>query len=89
MEFKKWNDFRKRSGRERENTAFCRLCNVKDAVEAQLAIKILKDNGIAAYTQDAAPGAGMYTTSGFGLYGVDIYIEEKNAERAAELVKNM
>ena len=60
--------------------------NARDVMEAQEIVDFLKDNGIPAYYQDASGGVVGYTVPGFGLYGVDVYVDESDEERAAEII---
>ena len=63
-----------------------KLCNVHDIIEAERMIELLKENGIAAFSQESGDGVSVYSTAGFGLYGVDVFVEAKNEEQARKLI---
>ena len=63
-----------------------KLCNVHDIIEAERMIELLKENGIAAFSQESGDGVSVYSTAWFGLYGVDVFVEAKNEEQARELI---
>ena len=63
-----------------------KLCNVHDIIEAERIIELLKENGIAAVSQESGDGVSVYSTAGFGLYGVDVLVEAKNEEEAKKLI---
>ena len=44
-----------------------KLCNVHDIIEAERMIELLKENGIAAFSQESGDGVSVYSTAGFGL----------------------
>ena len=64
-----------------------KLCNVHDIIEAERMIELLKENGIAAFSQESGDGVSVYSTAGFGLYGVDVFVEAKNEEQARNLIE--
>ena len=45
-----------------------------------------KENGIAAFSQESGDGVSVYSTAGFGLYGVDVFVEAKNEEQAKKII---
>lgn len=45
-----------------------------------------KESGIAVFSQKSGDGVSVYSTAGFGLYGVDVFVEAKNEEQARELI---
>lgn len=53
--------------------------NVKNA-------EMSKESGIAVFSQELGDGVSVYSTAGFGLYGVDVFVEAKNGEQARELI---
>lgn len=63
-----------------------KLCNVHDIIEAERIIELLKENEIAAFSQESGDGVSVYGTAGFGLYGVDVFVEAKNEEQAKKLI---
>ena len=62
-----------------------KLCNVHDIIEAERMIELLKENGIAAFSQESGDGVSVYGTVGFGLYGVDVFVEAKKLIDAENL----
>ena len=63
-----------------------KLCNVHDIIEAERMIELIKENGIAAFSRESGDGVSVYSTAGFGLYGVDVFVEAKNEEQAKKLI---
>ena len=63
-----------------------KLCNVHDIIEAERMIELLKENGIAAFSPESGDGVSVYSTAGFGLYGVDVFVEAKNEEQARKFI---
>ena len=45
-----------------------------------------KESGIAAFSQESGDGVSVYSTAGFGLYGIDVFVEAKDEEQARELI---
>ena len=62
--------------------------NARDVLEAQEAVSLLKENGIPAYYQEGAGGIAVHSVSGFGLFGVDVYVDDSDGEKAAQILKN-
>ena len=46
---------------------------------------MLKQNGIAAFSQEAGANVAMHGAPGFGIYGVDIFVKTDDAEKAAQV----
>ena len=63
-----------------------KIFNAKNVVEAEGIAELLKENGISAYHQNAAGGVTVHSMSGFSLYGVDIFVDEADAEKAKRLL---
>ena len=63
-----------------------KFCNVHDIIEAERIIELLKENEIAAFSQESGDGVSVYSTAGFGLYGVDVFVEAKNEEQARKVI---
>lgn len=47
---------------------------------------IVKESGIAVFSQESGDGVFVYSTAGFGLYSIDVFVEAKNEEQARELI---
>lgn len=45
-----------------------------------------KESGIAVFSQESGDGVSVYSTAGFGLYGVDVFVEAKNEEQAKKII---
>ena len=63
-----------------------KIYNAKNVVEAEEIVALLKENGIPAYSQNASGGVAAHSMSGFSLYGVDIFVDEADAEKAKRLL---
>ena len=50
---------------------------------------MLKQNGIAAFSQEAGANVAMNGAPGFGIYGVDILVKTEDAEKAVQLIKEI
>ena len=62
-----------------------KFCNVHDIIEAERIIELLKENEIAAFSQESGDGVSVYGTVGFGLYGVDVFVQAKKLIDAENL----
>lgn len=63
-----------------------KIYNAHDAIEAEEIAALLKENGILAYSQNASGGVAAHSMSGFSLYGVDIFVDDVDAEKAKKLI---
>ena len=50
-------------------------------------VEMLKQNGIAAFSQEAGANVAMHGAPGFGIYGVDIFVKTDDAENAVKVLK--
>ena len=66
-----------------------KIYNASNVIEAERIVAVLKDNGIQSFYQDSANGVAAHDVSGFGLYGVDVYVDDSDVESATEVVKLM
>ena len=62
-----------------------KFCNVHDIIEAERIIELLKENEIAAFSQESGDGVSVYGTVGFGLYGVDVLWRRRMRSRRKSL----
>ena len=44
---------------------------------------------LAAFSQEASANVAMHGMSGFGIYGVDVFVETDEAERAIQILEDM
>jgi hypothetical protein len=63
-----------------------KIYNAQDAIEAEEIVALLKERGIPAYSQNASGGVAAHSMSGFSLYGVDIFVDEADAEKAKRVL---
>ena len=64
-----------------------KIYNAQNIVETEQLVEILKQNGIAAFSQEAGANVAMHGAPGFGIYGVDIFVKTDDAEKAVQLIK--
>ena len=63
-----------------------KIYNAENVVEAEAIVSLLKENGIPAYHQNSPGGVAAHSMSGFSLYGVDIFVDEADAEKAKKFL---
>ncbi len=63
-----------------------KVYNAQDAIEAEEIVSLLKGNGVPAYSQNASGGVAAHSMSGFSLYGVDVFMDDEDAEKAKKLI---
>lgn len=66
-----------------------RLYSAQDRLQAEIIIEALRRNGIPAYRQGLGSGGLMDIYGGNSIYGEDIFVGEQDAERAAEVLRDM
>ena len=44
---------------------------------------MLKQHGITAFSQEAGANVAMHGAPGFGIYGVDVFVETDDAEKGS------
>ena len=64
-----------------------KICNATNAIEAERLVAVLKDKEILAYYQDSTSGIAAHDTPGFGLFGVDIYVDDSDVESAKKIIE--
>ena len=57
-----------------------KIYNAQNIVETEQLVEMLKQNGIAAFSQEAGANVAMHGAPGFGIYGVDIFVKTDDAE---------
>ncbi|MDO4615122.1 MAG: DUF2007 domain-containing protein [Lachnospiraceae bacterium] len=74
--------------KKRQNeSAIVRIYNAENIVTAQMLRDLLKEEGIEAFAQNSGAQAAGHGTPGFGIYGVDLFTTEDQAEKALEIIK--
>lgn len=63
--------------------------NARDVLEAQEVVNLLKENGIPAYYQEGSGGVAAHTVSGFGVFGVDVYVDDSDEDKARQIIKSV
>ena len=64
-----------------------KIYNAKDIVEAGRIVELLKEHGIAAFSQVAGASVSMHGASGFGMYGMDVLVETDEVKRALQIIE--
>ena len=64
-----------------------KIYNAQNIVETEQLVEMLKQNGIAAFSQEAGANVAMHGAPGFGIYGVDIFVKTDDAEKAVKVLK--
>ncbi len=64
-----------------------KVYNALNVIEAKRIIRILKENRISAFYRQAPPCISTHSTYGFGIYGVDILVDDHDEERARDILK--
>ena len=62
-----------------------KIYNAENVVEAEAIVSLLKENRIPTYHQNSPGGVAAHSMSGFSLYGVDIFVDEADAEKAKRI----
>ena len=63
-----------------------KIYSCADRVDADMITETLNDRGIPAYSESRGSGDYMNIYMGASMFGNDIYVNEKDAERAKEIV---
>lgn len=66
-----------------------KLCNAGDQMQAELLIGVLRENHIPSYSKKPGSGEYMAVSMGFSIYGIDLYVPEKDKEKALEILKEI
>ena len=66
-----------------------KIYNAQNIVETEQLVEMLKQNGIAAFSQEAGANVAMHGAPGFGIYGVDVFVKTDDAEKAVQLIKEI
>ena len=63
-----------------------KIYSCADRVDADMITETLHDRGIPAYSESKGSGDYMNIYMGASMFGNDIYVNEKDADRAKEIV---
>lgn len=66
-----------------------KIYNAENIIEAEMLVEMLKENGIAEFTQEPSSSVAAYGVAGFGVYGVDIWTEADEAEKAVQIIEEI
>ena len=72
---------------EDESVQMVKLCNVATLVEAESLLARLKSEGIPCYRMESGAGSYLTITAGLSLAGYDIYVSERDADRAVQIIE--
>ena len=63
-----------------------KLISTENKMQAELTVQMLKENGINCYYMENGAGSYMNITSGFSVFGQEIFINEEDKDKAEELI---
>lgn len=63
-----------------------KLMSTGNKIQAELIVQMLKQNGINCYYKENGAGSYMNISSGFSVFGQEIFINEEDKEKAEELI---
>lgn len=69
------------------DTKMVKLCNAGDQMQAELLIGVLRENHIPSYSKKLGSGEYMAVSMGFSIYGIDLYVPEKDKEKALGILE--
>ena len=72
-----------------KETGYKKIYNAENIIEAEMLIEMLKENGIAAFTQESGSSISAYGVAGFGIFGVDIWTSVEEAESALQIIEEI
>ena len=61
----------------------------ENIIESEMLWDMLSENVIAAFTQEPSSSVAAYGVAGFGVYGVDIWTEADEAEKAVQIIEEI
>lgn len=65
------------------------IYNASDEFEAQMICNSLSDAGINSYSADSSSGEYLKISSGFSVYGKDIYVNDEDEIRAKNIIHSI
>ena len=66
-----------------------KIYNAADVIEAERIAAVLKENDIPSYYQDSPGNVTAYGVQGFGLYGVDVFVDDSDEEKAKSILETL
>lgn len=66
-----------------------KIYSAPNQIDAEMLLEILDNNGIIAYRQGVGGGAIIDIYGGNSTLGEDIFVDEKDAENARELIESI
>lgn len=63
-----------------------KICSCADRVQADMITETLNERGIPAYSESKGSGDYMNIYMGTSMFGNDVYVNEKDADKAKEIV---
>ena len=72
-----------------EGMKVTKVCTARDKIEAEMILDILSQNGITAFRQGIGSGGIMDIYTANSIYGEDIFADERDVERAQDLIRNI
>ena len=63
-----------------------KVYNAVNVLEASEIMILLKENGIPSFYQNASAGVVAHDVSGFGIFGVDVFVNDSDLEKAREII---
>lgn len=72
-----------------ENTQPIKIGSFSNAIDAGIIMELLADNQIPCYKKSQGAGGYMNIYMGYSVFGEDIYVSQKDYQRAKELISNL
>jgi hypothetical protein len=66
-----------------------KVASVANSIEANLILNLLQSNDIQCLKKDIGSGSYMNLYLGFSVFGEDIYVDEKDSQRAKSLINDI
>ena len=68
---------------------YIKIYNAQNIVETEQIMEMLKQNGIVAFSQEPGANVAMHVVSGFGIYGVDIFVKPMMQRRQQSWLRRL
>ncbi len=66
-----------------------KVTSVTNSIEANMIMDLLQNNGIPCIKKDNGPGGYMNLYYGFSVYGEDIYVDERDYQKANSIIEEL